>query len=274
MIEVKMRTSLAKIAVSAVLLLLVTFSAKAVQTHAIPTYQLEVQVECASPADAQDADLIFPPLPPGKNTAFSCRWDDSNPRHAIMKELMTKYGYKGTFYLCQFYNKAKFNQEVMPELCRDGCTIGNHTMNHCPMPYLSANGIHYEMLQLRMLYEDASNQTMNAFVFPYGKYTDRFDPQVQHIIASALRRSGMLGGADKPIAELNRLPENEFFSTEGCDVRPGDKNTDPALFDKYVRKFTPEPGKTAHMALGVHTWHSEEDFSKLEESLKKIRPPP
>ena len=243
------------------------FSSQAVPAHAIPEYQLKVAVECDSPAAAASADLKILPLPPGKSVAFSCRWDDSNFQNKKMKKLMTKYGYKGTFYLCRF--SPKFNAEVMPELCKDGCTIGNHTMNHLPMTHLTANGIHYEILQLRMLYEDASNQTINAFIFPFGKYASKFDPQIPHILASALRRSGMLGGADNPMYKLGQLPGNEFFSTEGCNVSPGDRNTSTERFDSHVKRFTPQPGKTAHMTLGVHVWHSEADFLKLEESLKK-----
>ena len=245
----------------------IIFSSQAVPTHAIPEYQLDVAVECDSPSAATDADLKILPLPPGKNVAFSCRWDDSNFRNMKMKKLMTLYGYKGTFYLCRF--NPKFNAEVMPELCKDGCTIGNHTMNHLPMPLLTANGIHYEILQLRILYEDASNQTINAFIFPFGKYTSQFDPQVPHIFASALRRSGMLGGADTPAYRLGQLPGNEFFSTKGCNVSPGDRNTSTERFDSHVKKFMPQPGKTVHMTLGVHVWHSDADFLKLEESLKK-----
>ncbi|MBE6359628.1 MAG: hypothetical protein E7057_10355 [Lentisphaerae bacterium] len=233
----------------------------------LPSYEVTVTVECKNAAAAEKAQLKFLPLPPGKSVAFSCRWDDNNAAHPKMKKLMQKYGYKGTFYLLA--PKAEFRDKVLPELCKDGFTIGNHTLHHYSLSQLTANGIFYEILAARIMLETLSGQTVTAFIFPGGSFDNRFAPEVPQIISSCLRRSGMLGGPDKATTRLNKLPGNEFFNTGGCNIYPGDRNTSCEVFDKHVAKSLPEAGKTAHLTLGIHVWHSEKDFAELEKSMEK-----
>ena len=242
-------------------------AAEGKQPDSMPSYQREITVECGSPEIARKADLKFLPLPPGKRVSFSCRWDDSNPRHLRMKKLMVKYGYKGTFYLT--WPNDKFRKEVLPELCRDGCTIGNHTVSHPYLPQLTPNGVHYEMLAARIQHETLSGQTESAFVFPFGSFQWRFYPDAPDIIGSCLRRAGILGGPDHAMHRLNQIPGNEFYSPEGKLILPGDRNTRTEKFDSDVNRHLPPPGRTAHLVLGIHVWHSDADFLKLEESLKK-----
>ena len=251
----------------AVLSALANIVANAAPAHNVPVYQLQVPVQFDSPAAAQKATLKFLPLPPGKSVAFSCRWDDSYSRHLVTKRVMTRNGYKGTFYLTDL--KPNYVTHVLPNLIKDGCSIGNHTITHFYLPLMTPNGIHYEMLYARILHEDISDKTENAFIFPFGRHTSNFFPDAPTIIASCLRRSGMLGGPDTATYKLSRMPGNEFFSSETRDVRPGDRNTQPEKFDAHVKKHLPPAGKTAHLVLGVHSWHSDDDFIKLEESLKK-----
>ena len=233
----------------------------------IPTYEVQLAVECASPEAAAKAELEFLPLPPGKSVAFSCRWDDSNPRHLKMKELMKKHGYKGTFYLTLL--NRDFQRTVLPELCKDGFTIGNHTWSHTYLPLLTPNGVHYEMLAARILHESLSDQTETAFIFPFGRYQWKFYPDAPDVISSCLRRTGALGGPDGAMTKLNKRPDSEFFNTEGRDIRPGDRDTREEKFDAHVRRALPKEGETAHLTLGVHTWHSDADFLTLEKSLQK-----
>lgn len=232
------------------------------------TYPVTVKVECSSPQEAEKADLKILPLPPGKNVAFSCRWDDTNPRHPLMKRLMTKYGYKGTFYLAGLSRK-NYKEEVLPELLKDGCSIGNHTLHHLYLPLFTPNGIHYEILGARILHESVSDRPENAFVFPFGKISWPFLPDSEQIISTCLRRAGILGGPDLATHRLDQLPGNEFYSPEGKMILPGDRNTKTEKFDSDVKRHLPPPGETAHLVLGIHVWHSDEDLRRLGESLKK-----
>ena len=233
----------------------------------VPAYRMAIEVECDSPDSAEKADLTFLPLPPGKNVAFSCRWDDSNPRHLRMKRLMQKYGYKATFYIT--WPNDKFRQEILPELCKDGFTVGNHTRTHDYVPMFTPNGVFYEMITARILHETLTGQTETAFIFPYGLSESRFYPDAVPAISSCLRRTGMLGGPDHATKRLNYRPDNEFFSHEGRSISPGDRNTRAEKFDADVNRWLPKPGKTAHLTLGVHVWHSDADFLELEKALKK-----
>ena len=231
------------------------------------TYPVTVRVKCASSEEAEKANLKILPLPPGKNVAFSFRWDDTNPRHSRMKKLMTKYGYKGTFYLSK--PDKKYREKILPELISDGCTIGNHTLSHLYLPLLTPNGMHYEILGARILHERLTDRPENAFGFPYGKVAWRFLPDSEQIISSCLRRAGLLGGPDRAMDQLSRMPGNEFYSNEGKLIFPGDRNTKPEKFDSDVKRHLPQQGETAHLVLGFHVWHSDEDFRNLEEALKK-----
>ena len=235
--------------------------------RSMAAYKVNVELECASPEAAERAELKLLPLPPGKNVAFSCRWDDNNPANIRMKKLMQKYGYKGTFYLLT--PKDDFRKNVLPELHKDGFTVGNHTLHHYNLSQLTANGINYEMLANRIIYETLTGQTITAFIFPGGSFSEPFYPDVKLIISSCLRRCGMLGGTDNAMHHLNKIPGNEFFNNEGGIIYPGDRNTSTQKFDEHVARSLPSAGKTAHMTLGIHVWHSDKDFEQLEISMKK-----
>lgn len=230
-------------------------------------YPVTVGVECSSPEEAQKAQLKFLPYPPGKKVAFSCRWDDSNKNNARMKKLMAKYGYKGTFYLVNI--SSEYRENILPELLADGCTIGNHTLHHFHLPLMTPNSVNNEILGARILHESISNQAENAFVFPFGKIAWPFLTDSEQIIASCMRRAGVLGGPDRGSFQLNKLPGNEFYSPEGKLVCPGDRDTKTEKFDADVKRFLPKEGQTAHLTLGIHVWHSDKDFQTLEQSLKK-----
>lgn len=235
----------------------------------LPGYPVEVKAECPTPEAAAAAELKFLELPEGKKVAFSARWDDSSDRHLLMRELMKKHGYKATFYLHDTGRK-EFWEKVFPALIADGFTVGNHTWGHRELPQLTPRGIHYEILGWKIRLEQRSNQPVTAFVLPYGKFNSRFFPGVPELIGCSLHRAGILGGPDFS-PEIHRhygLKENEFFGS--LLVRPGDLNTRPEKFDADVeRHLKAAAGKPVHLTLGIHTRHSEKDFRKLEQSLKK-----
>ena len=85
---------------------------------ALPEYTREVKLTFATPEAAKEAKLTLLPLPAGKHFAFSTRWDDSNPKHARMAELLAKHGFKGTFFLVA--RDDKFYDETLPLLTRKG----------------------------------------------------------------------------------------------------------------------------------------------------------
>ena len=99
-------------------------------------YVQNVDVSFRTPEEAQQAQLVPLPLPEGKILAISSRWDDTNPRHLRMAELLKKHGWKGTFYL--FRLNDTFNRQVLPALTTGGHSIGNHTISHPRLPQRAA----------------------------------------------------------------------------------------------------------------------------------------
>ncbi|MEI3001091.1 MAG: polysaccharide deacetylase family protein [Victivallis sp.] len=106
---------------------------------ALPEYTREVKLTFATPEAAKEAKLTLLPLPAGKHFAFSTRWDDSNPKHARMAELLAKHGFKGTFFLVA--RDDKFYDETLPQLTRKGHSVGNHTLNHPNLATLIPNEV-------------------------------------------------------------------------------------------------------------------------------------
>ena len=234
----------------------------------LPVYQVPVQVQCASPEAAAQAQLSILPLPEGKQVAFSCRWDDSNPRHLVMRKLLQKHGYRATFYLTES-GRQGFWQEVMPSLNSDGFTVGNHTRSHLELPLLTPNFIHNEILGWSIILESRTQHPVNAFVLPYGKFSSPLFPEVARLIGDCIRRAGFLGGPDARTSMLRlcQFPENEYFGTQL--IQPGDKNTRTEKFDADVARVLKNPKRPVHMTLGIHAWHSDADLVKLEVSLAK-----
>ena len=63
---------------------------------AFKTFTTEIDVEFATPEDAQAAEARALEMPPGKTVAFSSRWDDTNRRHPLMAKAFSAAGAKAT----------------------------------------------------------------------------------------------------------------------------------------------------------------------------------
>ncbi len=231
-----------------------------------------VEVRFNTPEEAQAAGLVFLPLPEDKKLAFSTRWDDTNPRHARMAELLTKYGWKGTFYLSR--PSGNFNREVLPELTSNGHSVGNHTLSHPRLPLLLPNEVWREIHLNRLLVENASGTPVNTFVLPFCDYRNGFDADAEHTIGSALRRSGEIGSPEF----FPRL-EQEYGYPAGTFANsylfsPDDRDPKPELFDRRVtdglkKVADPASGVGPHLTLGLHTWQSDAGFATLGRCLER-----
>lgn len=225
----------------------------------------ETAVEFDSESAARAAQLEFLPLPEGKQVAFSTRWDDTNPKHLRMAELLTKYGFRGTFYL------TGFNQEFCPKLISDGHSIGNHTLNHRDLTALVPNEIARQILQNRVELESQSNREVNAFVLPYCRFWRSDNPLSSNWIGEALRRSGELGGPEyyQDLDKKYGMQPNNWFGSLLFTVN--DRNPDANRFDREVEKRLKllETRQFIHMTLGIHTWQDEKGFATLARCFEK-----
>ena len=235
---------------------------------ALPFYQLEFPVECATPEAAAAAELTLLPLPEGKKVAFSCRWDDSHERNLNMREVMAKYGVKGTFYLHDTQRK-NFWKNVFPALHKDGFTIGNHTRSHRELALQTPNAIFFDILWWNMVLEHRSNQAVTGFVVPYSKVASPFFPGVPKLVGSLLRRAGMLGGADfqPDMYKLFGSEKGEYSGTRM--LVPGAVNTSIPAFEKQLAAHLKAQPEYPHVTMGIHALHSDENLLVIGEIFKK-----
>lgn len=238
------------------------------------TQTTEFTVSYADAGQAAAAKVEKLPLYNGKSWAFSTRWDDSNQAHYRMHELMTRYGYKGTFYLNSAY-RGKVMPPFMPhfakDLCKNGCSVGGHSMTHPRLAEIPRNAMFREVAKIRLELEAAADYPVNSFAFPYGNYRIASDPAAHSDIAEALFRTGYhhntYSGFIKPEAGVSPNAVSCVFN-----ILPGDRNTKAENFDRYIAKAqqnTDAQQQNPCMTLGIHVWMKGKDWDEMEAGLKK-----
>lgn len=235
----------------------------------LPEYEREVKLTFPDEESAKAAKLELLPLPEGKVFAFSTRWDDSSPRHARMAELLAKHGFKATFFLCAA--DQKFYDETLPQLIRNGHSIGNHTLNHPNLATLIPNEVARQILQNRVEYETRTDQTINSFVLPYCAYKNATDSLCPLRIGEALFRSGALGSPEyfQELEAEYGLPEGSWGTSRLFDI--DDCNPSMERFDNAVASCLKgmKPGEVRHATLGLHTWQNDAGFETLDKIFAK-----
>lgn len=232
-----------------------------------PTYLQSIKLKFATPEQAEAAQLEPLPLPGGKSVAFSTRWDDSNPRHVKMAELLKKYGYRGTFYLCAF--NENFRRNVLPKLHQPGFSIGSHTLNHPRLTEYTPNRNFHEVMANRVDLESKSNTQVAAFVLPGFAYRS-FHQEMPRMIGEVLERTGMLGSPEyfPDLEKEYGMPRRSWFVSFLFNVN--DRDPSEQLFHtgvskgyEHLQKHLREP----HLTLGLHVWQSDEGLEKLGRCL-------
>lgn len=229
----------------------------------------EFPVEFDSAAAAEQAQLEFLPLPEGKRVAFSTRWDDSNPNHVNMAALLTKYGFRGTFYLTSA--NRDFCATVLPKLISGGHSVGNHTLNHRDLTALVPNEISRQILRNRVDYEAKTDREVVAFALPYCRFWRSENPDATRQIGEALRRAGALGSPeyDQNLGKKYGMHPEAWSGSMIFTVN--DRNPDAAAFDREVEKrlklLNDQP--FIHMTLGMHTWQNSKGFATLGQCFEK-----
>ena len=249
--------------------LLATAFALAANPLSLPEYEREVKLVFPNEEAAKAAKLELLPLPEGKTFAFSTRWDDSNPKHVRMAELLAKHGFKATFFLCAA--NQKFYDDTLPQLIRRGHSIGNHTLNHPNLATLIPNEVARQILQNRVEYETRTNQTINSFVLPYCAYKNATDSLCPQRIGEALYRSGELGSPEyhQNLEKEYGMPEGSWGTSRlfGID----DRHPSAETFDRAIAERTKnlKPGEIRHATLGLHTWQDDAGFETLDKIFAK-----
>ena len=230
-----------------------------------PGYTQILTADFASEEDAAKAKLSFLPLPEGKKVAFTCRWDDTNPKDLKMSNLLYRHGFRATFFLNA--SGADFDRDVTQQLLRHGSSIGNHTLNHSALPRCAPNEMFRQVMALRIQQECKTQTPVIAFVLPYWSMVTGVEANTPRIIGDILKRSGHFGSCEflPGIHDAYGLKHGDWFNPHVFDV--GDVHPSAEQFHRKVGELLNEISKNPEypaMALGVHCYQTPEGMKILD----------
>lgn len=238
--------------------------------NSVEFYKQTLRVEFDSKENAENAELKISEFPDGKKIGVSTRWDDSNPRHGQMAQMLNARGWKATCYLNGL--SKQFNQ-VVKEMLATGNAIGLHTLSHPFLSTLNANEIFREIALQKIILESEFDTNVVSLALPYYNFSSPLDPNIAHLVGLSLLRSGCLSNPDivkKNIIEKYSLASNQdIFSTVLFNA--DDRNPNGEIFQRELKKALKriENGFDPHITLGVHTWQSDEGLQTLGKILDK-----
>ena len=229
----------------------------------------------ATEEDAQAAAVAARFLPADFTMALSARWDDTNPKHLVTRDLMRKHGIKGTFYLTGLPGPNE--QAVAAELAKDGFSLGMHTIGHPFMPARNPHTHFMQFMQNRIQEETVSQSPVNTSVLPFGSWGWDGNPEIASSIGRAMRAAGIIGS---PEFMTNRewfapvLGYNPKAFAMSRVLTPGDVIPDLDKFEAQLAEYLADKETLARhpsITLGVHSLHQEgEGRAKLEEELQRL----
>lgn len=235
------------------------------------TYTQTVELTYPDAAAAGSAALTAAPLPYGKKLAVSCRWDDTNPSHVRMHDLMVKHGFRGTFYLCDLNASSgkSWFKGYLEKLREGGCTVGAHGMKHANLRDLAAkdpNGVFRELGASRAQLEAAIDAPVNTHAFAYGAYSKKGEPAIGRTIADTYTRCGFTHDTYSGFPVSTQGLRQSDISSEGR-IQPGDRDTKAEKFAEHVAKGIANEKAmkvNPNLTVGVHTWQKGRDWEELE----------
>jgi hypothetical protein len=253
----------------AILILILLFATAHAQS--LPPLRMasqQIDIEFASAQDAEKAAISLAPVYDNRDWAFSARWDDTQANSLNMREHMTKYGLKGTFYLTQPDLKHNLGTDFAKKLQEGGCSIGGHSLTHPDFSTLKPSEIYYQVLANKIEWEDLLDTPLNSFAFAYGRYKSPDNPAILQASTEALQRAGYLHCVYADFVKSNPYLVPGEIST-GNQIVPGDKVVEADKFqeslEKIVNKFPDAYRKQSScIFLGVHAWQAGEEWNKLD----------
>lgn len=100
-------------------------------------------------------------------------WDDGHPLDLKLADLLDKYGIKGTFYVPLENKEHRVMRCSALREIASRFEIGGHTVNHLYLDTLDEPKAHYEISACKSLLQEFTGNTISAFCFPGGKYSQR-----------------------------------------------------------------------------------------------------
>ncbi len=193
------------------------------------SYPQTIHVLFKSEEAAQKASLQIAPLYHDLQAAFSTRWDDNQMDDLRVREIMEKYGQKGTFYLADpseyvapsetgvvFEGDPKTG--LSKALLKGGNSIGGHTLSHEFLPSLSKNRAFREVMGVRVAREVDSQSPLLSFTYPFVAFQSEGGGEPSRKdIEEMLKRSGYYQYAESHYNQGrdSGLLDGVFFACDG-----------------------------------------------------------
>lgn len=114
-----------------------------------------------------------------RNALFTTSWDDGHPLDARLAELLSRHGFRGTFY-APLSNREGFPVMPAAEMQRlgQGFEIGSHTIDHCYLKTVNAAEARRQILGGKNQLEQILGRRVSGFCYPGGQYTSRLRQMV------------------------------------------------------------------------------------------------
>ena len=99
-------------------------------------------------------------------------WDDGAVEDLKLINLHKKYGIPGMFFVPTFNREGRkvITKEDISSNCSELIQFGGHTFNHVYLPTIEIDDVEHEILANKKYLEDSTNQEINHFCLPGGKY--------------------------------------------------------------------------------------------------------
>ena len=140
----------------------------------------------------------------GANSALTFTWDDTNPNHKIIADLLDEYGYKSTFFIYP----GRYNwtldciKDVYVPISQKGHEIANHSMNHKDLTSLDDDELYYEINEPISIISDLMGVWPVSFAHPYSLLNPSVDSVIfeNHLFS---RRSSLYSMSNRILKGLN-----------------------------------------------------------------------
>lgn len=236
------------------------------------TFVQRFEATFATSEVAQRAVVSAARLPPGKAFSYSQRWDDANPRHLKMADVLDPLGIRATFYI---NSRRPDFVPVMTNLLARGHSLGDHTVSHGFMQFLSPVAMFREIMDSRIYIETSAQSPVNAFSIPYGSMRMATDPASALRYGAALANAGLLGSPQSQveIAAAFGLDPARWIGTHYFSIN--DNDPDERRFARGMDVATnlavrADDAAGPHVTMGTHTWQTDVGLAKLSKILSSI----
>ncbi|MBN3520101.1 polysaccharide deacetylase family protein [Algoriphagus lutimaris] len=122
-----------------------------------------------------DAQILKKPIP---DKLIILTFDDAPASHySVVAPMLKKYGFEGTFFVCEFPPNSKdstlyMNWRQIQALDQQGFEIGNHTHNHANISKLTQEEFHAQLAYIEHKCDSLGIQKITNFAYPgYGLNT-------------------------------------------------------------------------------------------------------